>query len=314
PENIVFAGVGKTIDEITYAIEKGVGWFNVENVMELTYINEAAQTAGQIQVALRLNPQVTADTHPYIATGHGGAKFGLTADVIRDILSRQNDYPCIKFSGIHIHIGSQLGETSATREAAERVIELITPCPDIRTINIGGGMPARYDADSDLPVFDDFSTTLHPVLKDYHVILEPGRSIIADAGILLTKILYVKEQAGQLMYIVDASMTELMRPMLYQAKHEIIPVHQTDAETQAVQIVGPVCETTDVLAKNIQLPRMQVGDLLAILTTGAYGMVMASNYNARPYPAEIVVNKTGDDWHIARKRQTWDDLLKPEIL
>ena len=314
-QTIVFAGVGKTRDEIRYALEIGVGWFNVENVDECQHINDLARDSGQspVQIALRLNPDVTASTHPYIATGHGGAKFGLTAETIHHLLARQADYPHLDFAGIHVHIGSQLHDTAATRTAVEIALELIAPYPAIRTVNIGGGLPVAYQPGHDIPPFESFAAALKPLLADYTVLLEPGRSIIADAGILVTRVLYVKKQAGQTFLITDSSMAELIRPALYQAHHEIVPVvRSNEAAPQPVNIVGPVCETTDVLGRDIPLPPVQSGDLLAILTAGAYGMVMASNYNARPRPPEIVVAEDGKSWQIARQRETWDDMLRGE--
>ncbi len=315
PENIVFAGVGKSPTEIAYAVSQNVGWFNVENVAELQYIQTAAEQyqREQINIALRLNPEVTASTHPYIATGHGGAKFGLTADVIGGILARQTDYPRLKFAGLHVHIGSQLGDTTATQTAVQKALDMIAPYPAIRTLNIGGGFPAAYQTGQTLPAVAEFAAALKPIVKDYTLLLEPGRSIIADAGILITQILYVKQQAAQTFYIVDASMTELVRPALYKATHEIVPVIGHEAEKNAAQIVGPVCETSDVLGRDVLLPTLQTGDLLAILTAGAYGMVMSSNYNARPRPAEVVVNPDGSTWQIVRQRETWDDLLRSEL-
>lgn len=307
---VVFAGVGKSPAEIHYAVEKGVGWFNVENEAELALIQAAAALRERrVRVALRLNPEVTATTHPYIATGHGGAKFGLTADVIARLLANQADYANLDFAGIHVHVGSQLGDTTATRAGVTKALSLIQPYPAIRTINIGGGMPADYGVDGDLPILSDFAAVLKPLLQDYTVLLEPGRSIIADAGLLVTEILYVKHQAGQTLYIVDGSMTELIRPALYQATHQIVPLVMRDDEAQPVQVVGPVCETTDVLGRDVSLTAMQPGDHLAILTAGAYGMVMASNYNARPRPAEVIVSPHGDSWTMSRRRETWDDLL-----
>lgn len=314
-KDIVFAGVGKSLDEIQYALEKGVGWFNVENIRELDYINDIAETLGQesIQIALRLNPEVTANTHPYIATGHGGAKFGLTAKTIAHILENQQDWRNLDFVGLHLHVGSQLGDTRATTQGVEVALDLIAPYEGIKTLNIGGGMPASYD-DKTLPTVQEFAQAVTPLIKDFNIILEPGRSIIADAGILLTRILYIKQQAGQYFYIVDGSMTELIRPMLYQAKHQIIPVKENTNNTKAVQIVGPVCETTDVLGRDIDLPDLNIGDELAILTTGAYGAVMASSYNARPRPCEVVIAEDGQNWHIARKRESYADLIRDELI
>ncbi|MBC8098251.1 MAG: diaminopimelate decarboxylase, partial [Armatimonadetes bacterium] len=186
---IVFAGVGKTPDELRYAVEQGVGWFNVENVAECDLLNSIAGELGRtgVQVALRLNPEVTANTHPYIATGHGGAKFGLTADAISLILASQAEYPHLKFEGIHVHIGSQLHDTDATQQAVHAALRVIAPYPTIRTVNIGGGFPVAYASGTELPLFEAFAQAMTPLLRGYNVMLEPGRSIIADAGVLLVK-------------------------------------------------------------------------------------------------------------------------------
>jgi len=315
PKDIVFAGVGKTPQEIRYALEKGIGWFNVENVLELDHIQSIAEelNVASVRVALRLNPQVTANTHPYISTGHGGAKFGLTAEVIEDVLSRQSDYACISFEGVHIHIGSQLGDTDATIQAVEIALKAVQPYPTIRYINLGGGLPTAYHFGEDIPPIEDFAKSLAPLLKDYKVLLEPGRSVIADAGVLVSELQYVKQQAGQTFYIVDSSMAELIRPSLYQAHHEIVPLTKSGGKMTLGHIVGPICETADVLAKDRELPALQVGDKIAVMTAGAYGMVMASNYNARLRPAEVVVAVDGKSWSIARQRETLDDLLRYEI-
>lgn len=315
-EDIVFAGVGKSIEDIRFAIENGVGWFNVENVAELDHINTIAASLGRqgVKVALRLNPDVQASTHHHIATGHGKAKFGLAAPVIRDLLQNQANYPQLSFAGIHIHIGSQLHDTQATQMAMQTALDLIGPYATIRTVNIGGGLPAAYHPDETLPDLTSFAQMLTPLLKGYTIFMEPGRSIIADAGILICKVLYIKEQSGQRIAIIDASMTDLIRPALYQAYHHIVPIEKQGGPMVPTQVVGPVCETTDILAENIDLPAtLQPGDELAILTAGAYGMVMASNYNARPRPAEIVVKEDGENWQITRQRETWEDLLHGEI-
>lgn len=313
-KDIVFAGVGKTPQEIEYAIQQGIGWFNVENVLELEYIQQVAErhAIDSVRVALRLNPQVTANTHPYISTGHGGAKFGLTAEVIQDVLARQSDYPRIEFAGIHLHIGSQLGDKDATIQAVEQAIELSTPYASIEYINMGGGIPVPYHFDEEIPSIESFAQSLTPLLKGYKVLLEPGRSIIADAGILVAEVQYVKQQAGQTFYITDGSMAELIRPSLYQAHHEVVPLVKKSDELSRGHIVGPVCETADVLAKDRDLPIMQVGEKIAVMTAGAYGMVMASNYNARLRPAEVVVDVTGESWSVARQRETLEDLLRHE--
>ena len=313
-EDIVFAGVGKMQAEIDIALEHRVGWFNAENVAELDYINGAALKRGidKSRVALRFNPQVTADTHPYMATGHGAAKFGLTADVIRQVWERQSRYSNIDFAGVHLHIGSQLGDIKATSAALDRLLELIRPYPQIRTINLGGGLPVAYRFGEPAPTLGDFAAAIAPRLAGYDLLLEPGRSIVADAGILVAEVLYVKRQAGQLFYILDASMAELLRPALYGAQHEIVPLHEADGEAELAQVVGPVCESADVLARDRLMPRLDVGDKVAIMTAGAYGMTMASNYNARPRPAEVVVDVAGDRWWVSRRRETGEDLIRNE--
>ena len=311
-DDIVFAGVGKTRDEIVYAIAQGIGWFNAENVLELRYINDAAAAAGvdSVRVALRFNPQVAANTHPYTATGHGAAKFGLTADVIRDVLDHRNDYPHIDFAGIHLHIGSQLGDTAATLTAVDKLLDLIRPWNEIRTINLGGGFPVAYRFDAATPPLADLVAALKTRLDGYNVLLEPGRSIVADAGVLVAEVLYVKRQAGQIFYIVDASMAEMIRPALYGAHHEIAPLRKTPGESFVAQVVGPVCESADVLARDRLLPALQEGDRVALLTAGAYGMTMASNYNARRRPAEVVVEESGGCWRVSRRRESFKDLVR----
>ncbi|MEL6308533.1 MAG: diaminopimelate decarboxylase [Chloroflexota bacterium] len=313
-EQIVFAGVGKTPDEIKFALENGVGWFNVENIAELDYINRIAKSLGrrEVNIALRLNPEVTANTHPNIATGHGAAKFGLTEKAILHVLDNMSDWANLAFTGIHVHVGSQLHDTNATQKGVQTARDIADRYESITTLNIGGGMPTDYGT-ANVPSVDAFAETVMPLVEGYDIILEPGRSIIGDAGILITEVLYIKQQAGETFYIVDGSMTELIRPMLYDATHQIVPVKQGKTETHSAQVVGPVCETTDVLGRNVALPQLQIGDRLAILTVGAYGAVMASNYNARPLPPEIVIAPEGNSWHIARKRQSYENLLRDEL-
>ena len=312
-EDIVFAGVGKTNAEIQYAVEQGVGWINVENVGELALIEAAAQALGSrsVNVALRLNPNVSAKTHPGISTGHGGAKFGLDSVTIRAILSRISDFSCLDFAGLHMHIGSQLANTTATSQAMAQLLSLAREFPSIRAINLGGGLPVAYRVCESVPSAQDFVEAVAPYTHGYEVLIEPGRSIVADAGILAATVLYVKEQGGRLFYIVDASMTELLRPALYGAHHEVAPLRETDGEKRVAQVVGPVCETTDTLALDRDLPRLRPGDQIAFMTAGAYGMAMASNYNSRPRPAEIVVD--GAEWRVSRRRERAEDLVGLEV-
>ena len=263
-----------------------------------------------VRVALRLNPQVTANTHPHMATGHGAAKFGLTADVVRELLAQQDNYPRINIAGIHMHIGSQLSDSEATLKALDSLLELIGPYAQIRNINLGGGLPVAYRTDETIPSFHDLAAALADHLRGYKVLLEPGRSIVADAGMLVAEVLYVKRQAGRVFYIVDASMSELLRPALYQAQHEVAPLRKSDGEREIAQVVGPVCESADVLARDRELPLLREGDKVALMTAGAYGMSMASNYNARLRPAEVVVAESGDRWWVSRRRETFADLLR----
>lgn len=314
PENIVFAGVGKTGQELYYAISRDVGWFNVENLEELRLLNSMSGVSNCCsRVALRLNPDVTANTHRHIATGHGKAKFGLNADAVRQVLAHQADYPNLDFKGIHIHIGSQLHDAEATQAAIRAALQLIQPYPEIKTVDIGGGLPVAYTPDETIPSIEAFAAAILPLLDGYEVILEPGRAIIADAGLLIARVQYVKQQGDTTFAILDAGMTELIRPALYEAHHEIVPLVEAGESRALVQVVGPVCETTDVLGRDVRLPPLNAGDSLALLTAGAYGMVMASNYNARPRPPEVVVGQDGQSWYIARRRETWDDLVAAEL-
>jgi diaminopimelate decarboxylase len=315
PDNIVFAGVGKTTGELRYALEQGVGWFNVENVSECSHLNLYGSDLGvRPRIALRLNPDIAADTHHHIATGHGKAKFGLSVKTIAGLLQRQGEFENVDFAGIHVHIGSNLHSTDSTREAIEKALELIAPYPHIRTVNIGGGLPVAYRPDEHVPSFESFAEVITPLLKGYEVLLEPGRALVADAGALVTRVVYVKREAGETFVICDASMSELIRPALYDAHHEIVQVNRREGQTVRVNVVGPVCETADILGQEVELtaPEDHRNELLAVLTTGAYGMVMSSNYNQRPRPAEIVVNEDGQTWRVARRRETWDDLLRFE--
>ncbi|GIK29328.1 MAG: diaminopimelate decarboxylase [Chloroflexi bacterium] len=314
PAKIVFAGVGKTFAELQWAVEHGLGWFNVENELELEYLNRiASQTGTRIRAALRLNPDVTANTHPYIATGHGAAKFGLTADVVDAVLARRSSYPHVDITGLHLHIGSQLGDTQATGKAVDTAVAIAKQHDGITTLNVGGGLPLAYDPHSQLPSPHEFMDVLAQRAAGFQLLLEPGRSISGDAGVLLTTVLYVKHQGGQRIVIADGSMTELLRPALYGAKHAIVPVAARGESISPAQIVGPVCESSDVLGRDVPLPALAPGDLLAVLDAGAYGMVMASNYNARVRPAEIVIETDGSTVRVARRRETWDDLLLCEV-
>ena len=309
--DIVLAGAGKTRGEIEYALGRGVGWINVENALELDYIETCAQSLGaeNVPVALRLNPLVSARTHPYMSTGHGAAKFGMTAAAIEAILRRRQRYPRLDFAGLHMHIGSQLGELDATRRALETLLSLSRAHPGIHTLNLGGGWPVAYRKDERVPAIEDFAASLTPDLRGYRVLFEPGRAVVADAGLLVASVLYVKRQAGMTFYILDAGMAELLRPALYQAHHEIVPLIESGGPLRTAQVAGPACESADVIASERELPILRVGDRVAIMTAGAYGMSMASNYNSRPRPAEVVVEAGGAAWRTSRRRERVEDLL-----
>lgn len=311
PEQIVFAGVGKTRAELAYALEQRTGWINVESRAELELLDALAADAGYAPtVALRLNPGIQAQTHHHIATGHFGAKFGMDSDTVRAILAQCEQFPHVRIAAIHIHIGSQLGRAEETVAAVRAAQALAEPYPDIRTLNIGGGFPVRYTGAEDYPPPQAFADALAPLLDGWRLKIEPGRSIIADAGVLLITTLYVKHQGPQRFVITDGSMTDLLRPALYEAVHPVVPLREEANAPQNAIVTGPVCESADVLNRDAALPAVQSGDRLAVTATGAYGMVMASNYNARTRPAEVLVE--GDQWRMIRRRETWDDLLRLE--
>lgn len=309
--DIVFAGVGKTADEIDYALQNNIGCFNVESLAELILLNQLAQNRHQTAtVALRLNPAIQAQTHHHIATGHSGAKFGIDAPTIREILAHQDAYPAINFTGLHIHIGSQLASIAETLEAIHRAQEIAAPYPTLRTLNIGGGFPVNYTENDHYPQLQDFANTINPLTNDWHLKLEPGRFIVAAAGALLISVLYQKKQGDANFLITDGSMTELIRPALYNAHHPILPLQQTDAQSIDFTIAGPVCESADILSPKVALPMLKSGEYLAVLMAGAYGFVMASNYNQRPRPPELWID--GSTWRIIRQRETWQDLIRLE--
>jgi diaminopimelate decarboxylase len=230
--------------------------------------------------------------------------------VIADILAHRADYAHLNIAGLHVHIGSQLGDVRETIEAARLALDLALPYTDVRTLNIGGGFPVPYTESDEYPAPSVFAEALAPLGRGWQVMIEPGRSIVADAGLLLVSVLYIKDQGDQRFVITDGSMTELLRPALYEAVHPIVPVHEATSSPREAIVVGPVCESTDVLSRSALLPELAAGDRLAVLVAGAYGMVMASNYNQRARPPEVLIE--GETWRIIRRRETWDDLLRLE--
>jgi diaminopimelate decarboxylase len=315
PASIVFAGVGKTESELIFALENNLSWINVESVQELEVLNRlASERHAKPQVALRINPVVEADTHHHMATGGHRSKFGIDVDDARSILLQAGKYLNLDIAGLHIHIGSQLANTAETVAALQRVLELTTLHP-IRNLDIGGGFPVPYKPDDALPDPSVFAEAVQRVLKtsarhSFEIAIEPGRSIIADAGVLVATVQYLKVREGRRIVVCDASMAELIRPALYAAYHHIVPVKDSAQSPLVADVVGPVCETADTLGADRALAEVARGDRLLIMNAGAYGMSMASNYNSRPRPAEVLVD--GKFHRLIRRRETWDDLVKLE--
>lgn len=320
PASVVFSGVGKTRAEIEFALASEIFSFNCESEAEIELISQAALSQGRTaSIAIRVNPDVDAITHPYISTGLREHKFGVDIAGAEEIYRRVAGLPGIAVEGVSCHIGSQLLDIDPLLEAADKTLELVEKLRshglDIRFLDLGGGLGVPYRP-SDQPVAiaelaRRLRTKLHAA--NLTLLLEPGRSIVAEAGILLTRVLLVKRNGQKTFVIVDGAMNDLIRPALYQAHHEIIPVAQAiTSELHQVDVVGSVCESGDFFAHNRPLPPLKAGDLLAIRTAGAYGFVLASNYNSRRRPCELLVD--GGTVHVARSRETYDDLLRGESL
>jgi len=317
PEQIVFTGVGKTPAELAQAIDLGVKTINAESEGELDRIDRLSRERGtRSRVALRVNPDIDARSHPHISTGLKANKFGIPVDAVREIGRRFAQREGLEIVGLHTHVGSQIVDLDPLTRAAQTVVTLARELRDdgivIDHLDIGGGLGVSYDG-SAVPTAADYAAAVLPILRDsgLAVVLEPGRHIVAPAGALLTQVVDVKDRPdGKAFVIVDAGMTELMRPMLYGAFHRIEPVACAGGSEIVADVVGPLCETSDTLGKDRRLRRPEPGDLYAVLDAGAYGSVMASNYNRRTMPAEVLVN--GATWSLIRRRQTIDDLLALE--
>ncbi len=317
-EKIVFSGVGKRHDEIRRALEVGIRCFNVEVSAELDRINQIAGDMGLVaNVSIRVNPDVDAQTHPYISTGLKENKFGLDIETAFQQYQRAHSLPHLKIVGLDCHIGSQLTDVAPFVDALDRVLSLLDRLKkvgiSIQHLDLGGGLGICY-RDEQPPLPSDYVDALYQKLGNlpYEMILEPGRAIAGNAGILVTKVEYIKPTEDRRFAIVDAAMNDLMRPSLYQAWQNIVPVDMTStAEKELYDVVGPVCETGDFLGKDRALAIAE-GDLLAILSAGAYGFTMSSNYNSRPHVAEVMVD--GQDVHLIGKRQGVDSLWQNETL
>lgn len=319
PSKIVFAGVGKSREEIRDALATDILMLNVESSAELRVIDEVAAEMGRrARVALRINPDIDPKTHPYISTGLKQSKFGISADRALDEYKLATTLRHIDVVGVHKHIGSQLTDVAPFVDALKKILALVETLQrhgaDIRYINIGGGLGITY-SDEVPPLPHEFAVAISPLVRDLKsvLIMEPGRVIVGNAGILVTRVLYTKAGEAKHFVIVDAGMNDLIRPSLYGAYHEIRPVCEApNAKTLTVDVVGPVCESSDFLAKDRAMPEAKAGDLLAVMSAGAYGFTMASNYNSRPRVPEVLVK--GGEMHVIRTREEYADLVRGETI
>jgi len=317
PERIVFSGVGKTGTELDQAIAAGVGYINVESPSELDALIAAARRQHKSTgVGIRVNPDVATDTHPYTKTGDKTAKFGVPFDEVLAVAGRIAAEPLLKLRGLAMHIGSQINDVAPYHRGTVKLIELVSALrasgvTTLETLDVGGGLGVRYHNEK-VPSLEAFTAAVAPPVRaaGLTLVLEPGRFLVAHAGVLITRVLYRKHSGGKEYVIVDAGMTDFVRPSHYNAHHEIVPLGDGSRPEEVVNVVGPICETGDFLALDRKLPAVKPGEYLAVLGTGAYGFVMSSTYNARPRPPEVMVD--GDRYYVARQRETLDDLLKGE--
>jgi diaminopimelate decarboxylase len=320
-KNVVFSGVGKTREEMRFALQADILLFNVESESELLSLAECAAKARKIaRIALRVNPDVPAKTHPYISTGLRQHKFGVPIREAGRLYAKAAQMKSLRVSGVSVHIGSQISDVKPFAAAMERVAELVRELRAdghrIEFVDAGGGLGIDYQREGALDFAKQLTGYADAVLRPLrglrvHLLLEPGRCIVGPAGVLLTRVIYKKTNGKKKFVIADAAMNDLLRPALYGAYHQIVPVQSSDIQAyETVDVVGPVCETGDFLARDRKMPVVQEGDPLAILDAGAYGMVLASNYNTRPRPAEVLVD--GRSVKLIRRRETVADLLRCE--
>ena len=318
-ERIVFSGVGKTRDEMALGLEQGIHQFNVESGAELLALSEVAASLGKTApVALRVNPDVAAGGHPNISTGKAGDKFGVPWTDAPGLYEKMKSLPGVKAVGVDVHIGSQIGELEPMRAAFEKTIGLVKALRDsghdLTRIDLGGGLGIPYQASDNPAPPSDYAAMIHDVTKDLglQVVLEPGRVIAGNAGVMVTEVLYHKPAPDRTFMIVDAGMNDLMRPALYQAHHDIVPVNQPASEGEQVEydIVGPICESTDKFAAKREMPAVEPGERIAFMSSGAYGAVLSSQYNARPLVAEVLVD--GDQFAVVRRRPSFEQMIELE--
>lgn len=320
-DKIVFSGVGKSAAEINAALDAGILMFNVESPQELDFINQLAEKRGMVApVSLRINPDVDPQTHPYISTGLSANKFGIPISEAVSLYQWAASQPNIKVVGVDCHIGSQLTKVSPFRDALDRIKFLIEELRrlkiDIRYLDIGGGLGITYDEERP-PLPAEYAMAVMGVVNDLGcvLIMEPGRALVGNAGILVSKVLYTKLGVTKNFVIVDAGMNDLVRPSLYNAYQKIIPVREftgKEIDKKIVDVVGPICESGDFLAQERLLPPLNPGNLLAVMSAGAYGFTMSSNYNSRPRVPEIMVR--GGQYQIIRRRETFNDLVAGESI
>ncbi len=318
PKKVVFSGVGKRLDEMQRALEVGIHCFNIESTAELERLQQVAASMDKIaNISIRVNPDVDAGTHPYISTGLKENKFGIDINIAEDVYQQAAEMSHIQIIGIDCHIGSQLTEVAPFMDALERLLDLADRLKEkniaIQHLDLGGGLGVRYK-DENPPLPSDYTKHLftNERLREYQIIIEPGRAIAANTAVLLTTVEYLKHSEEKNFAIVDAAMNDLIRPSLYQSWQEIIPLDRAKkGDTQHYDIVGPICESGDFLGKDRELS-LQQGDLLAIRSAGAYGFTMASNYNTRPRAAEVLVDN--DSSALIRKRESIESLFADEIL
>jgi diaminopimelate decarboxylase len=319
PAKVVFSGVGKTAAEVEYALESGIHSFNCESEAELALLDAKAARLGKTAgFSIRVNPDVDAATHPYISTGLSQHKFGIAIAGAAAVYHRSRQYRNLAAEGVSCHIGSQILDTSSILEALDKLLalarELRAAGLPIRHVDLGGGLGVGYHEGEKSPQIGAFVETLSSRLQDsgFTAIVEPGRSIVGAAGVLLTRVLYRKRNGEKEFLVVDAAMNDLIRPALYRAHHEIVPLRKNALPPVVVDVVGPVCETGDFLARDRSMANAMPGDFLAVATAGAYGFVQSSNYNSRPRAPEVLVE--GDTWRVIRQRESYQDLVRGETL
>jgi diaminopimelate decarboxylase len=317
PATVIFSGVGKTSQELDFALEHNIRSFNCESEPELVLIDALASRRGiQARVALRVNPDVDAVTHPYISTGLREHKFGIDIAAAEAVYGRARTLGNVVLDGVSCHIGSQIVDIAPMLEVFDKMIALVENLRahgiPIRTLDLGGGLGVAYKPGDLAPAICEFIQTMCQRTAGHglEILIEPGRSIVAVAGLLLTRVLYRKTNGDRQFVIVDAAMNDLIRPALYQSYHKIVPLRENNAGTITADIVGPVCESGDFLARDREIANVMPGDLLAVCTAGAYAFVASSNYNSRPRPPEILVE--GDHFRVVRKREKYEDLIRGE--